>query len=139
MAKKANYLLDSNVVLRFLLADHPQLSLKAKDIFKEGEQDKAFLAINHTTVAEVVWVLESFYRLKSDKVAELMIDLVNLTNVKIIKKNMIVKALVLSAGRKIDYIDAYNLIFAKTNQLELKTFDNKLAKMAKSKTENIKV
>ncbi len=131
MASKPNYLLDSSVILRFLLADHPQLSQRAKRIFKQGEQGRAFLVINHTTIAEAVWVLESFYQLKPDKVTGLIINLINLPGVKVVKKNLIAKTLILSATRKIDYIDAYNLIFAKSNEFKLKTFDRKLAKLAK--------
>ncbi len=129
MFRKPSYLLDTNIILRFLLNDHRQLSSEAKRIFQQGEHHKAYLVINHVTLAETVWVLESFYQLAADKVARLLIDLINLPNVKVPQKSLIVEALLLAAKKKIAYIDAYNLLFARNKSLRLKTFDRQLKKL----------
>ncbi len=122
--------MDTNIILRFLLNDHRQLSSEAKKFFQQGERHKAHLVINHVTLAETVWVLESFYQLAADKVARLLIDLINLPNVKVAQKSLIVEALLLAAEKKIAYIDAYNLLFSKNKSLHLKTFDRQLKRLA---------
>ena len=127
---KARLLLDTNVILRFLLADHPKLSLKAKTIFKAAEEGKAELFINHTTVAEVFWVLESFYKVPKKELVQILGRLLRFPNLKVIEKKVIFATLHLITQENISYIDAYNLTCAQKKQLKLKTFDKKLEKLA---------
>jgi len=121
--------LDTNVVLRLVLADHPDLSQKAKSIFEEAEKGRIEVFINHTTVAEVFWVLESFYRLDKAELVQLLTELLRFPNLRVNDKRLILTALNLVLKENISYIDAYNLVFAKKNQLTLKTFDRKSAKL----------
>ncbi len=132
MGRQKRVLLDSNVILRFLLADHPQLSQKAKSIFETAEKGKSELFINHTTIAEVYWVLESFYNLPKQEIIQILSQLLRFPNMKVPEKRMIFEVLDLLSQENISYIDAYNLIFAQKNNLELKTFDKKLEKLSRS-------
>ena len=134
MGKQKVYLLDTNVILRFLLADHPQLSQEAKAIFEKAEAGKVKLFLNHTTIAEVFWVLESFYKLTKEEIIEIITGLLRFPNMKVPEKRMMLGVLSLLNRRNISYIDAYNLIFARKNGLELKTFDKKLERLFKSKS-----
>ena len=133
MSHQKRFLLDTNIILRFLLADHPTLSKKAKNIFKEAEKGGVELFVNHTTIAEVFWVLESFYQLSRQELIQILSDLLRFPNLRVTDKRMILKTLNLLARENVSYIDAYNLIFARKNNLELKTFDRKLEKLAREK------
>jgi predicted nucleic-acid-binding protein len=55
------FILDANVVLRFLLADDPQQSPKTKALFALAEAGGVQLRLSHVAVAEIVWVLSTFY------------------------------------------------------------------------------
>ena len=129
MSRKKRFLLDSNVILRFLLADHSQLSQKAKSIFESAEKGRVELFLNHTTIAEVYWVLESFYNLPKSEIVQILSQLLRFPNMKVPEKRMIFKVLNLLSQENISYIDAYNLVFARKNSLELKTFDKRLEKL----------
>ncbi len=121
--------MDSNVVLRFLLADHPQLSQKAKSIFESAEKGKCELFLNHTTIAEVYWVLESFYNLSKSEIIQVLSQLFRFPNIRVPEKRIIFQVLDLLSQENMSYIDAYNLVFARKNELGLKTFDKRLEKL----------
>lgn len=65
-------LIDANVILRYLTQDPPVMAEAARKIFDEARSGKGSLAIIPMTVAEVVWVLESFYGYSKKQIAETM-------------------------------------------------------------------
>lgn len=62
------YLIDTNVALRFLLADDPKQSPKAKALFELAAAGRVTLMISHVGVAELVWVLHSFFNFERAKI-----------------------------------------------------------------------
>jgi predicted nucleic-acid-binding protein len=64
------YLLDTNVLLRFLLDDHPELSRAAARLFQQAADEKCLLILADLCIAEAVWVLTSYYKIERQKVAD---------------------------------------------------------------------
>ena len=64
------YLVDTNVLLRFLLDDHPEPSVAAARLFQQAADEKCLLILTDLGIAEAVWVLTSYYKLERQKVAE---------------------------------------------------------------------
>ena len=58
-------LIDANIVIRFLLNDSPKLSRKAKAIFRQAEAGEIKLFFDEVIVAEIIWTLSSFYKMKN--------------------------------------------------------------------------
>lgn len=56
------YLLDANVILRFLTQDHPESSKAAKALFERAKARELALEADPLIVAEVVYALEGYYR-----------------------------------------------------------------------------
>ncbi len=48
---------DANIILRYLLEDHPEMSIQAADILEKEE-----IFVPTEVIAEVVYVLEKVYR-----------------------------------------------------------------------------
>jgi predicted nucleic-acid-binding protein len=63
------YLLDTNMLLRFLLGDHAQLSPIAGRLFQQAADRKCLLILTDLGIAEAVWALTSYYKLYRKKVA----------------------------------------------------------------------
>jgi predicted nucleic acid-binding protein len=59
-------LIDANVVLRYLLGDHPQMSEEDRQIIEEG----AFILPE--VIAEVVYVLIGVYKIERDEVGRIL-------------------------------------------------------------------
>jgi predicted nucleic acid-binding protein len=58
------YLLDTNVLLRFLLGDHDELSPKAVRLFRQAANRECLVILTDLGIAEAVWVLTSYYKLQ---------------------------------------------------------------------------
>ena len=60
-------LIDANVILRYLLRDHPQMSEEAKKVIEEG----AFTLPE--VLAEVVYVLKGVYQVERTEIAKTLV------------------------------------------------------------------
>jgi predicted nucleic acid-binding protein len=68
--------LDANVILRFLLADDPKQSPQARALFELAHAGKLTLCVSHVCLAEVTWVLHSFYKFDRSRLAQTLRELV---------------------------------------------------------------
>jgi len=125
------YLLDTNVILRFLLNDHEEYSKQAKQIFKQIFETNTFGRINHVTIAETYFVLTRVYKIPRQEVIEKLILLFKLDNIKIYNKHLILKILTYLQQHSISFVDIYNLFYAVSQKAELATFDRRLKRLYK--------
>ncbi|MFH1280007.1 MAG: PIN domain-containing protein [Candidatus Beckwithbacteria bacterium] len=128
---KKKYFLDTNIFLRFLLNDHSTLSPKAKKYFNLLSNNQVILISNSLVIAEVVWVLKSFYKYSHIKVNNSLTPLLSHKNLKINDKPSIFKTLDLCQRKNLDFVDAYIHIEASKRKIKLITFDKKLNKLSK--------
>lgn len=92
--------IDSNLILRFIL-DDPGAE-KIEKLFK----GKKKLLLTDVTMAEVVWVLDSFYKWERHNIADAITGLINLKNI-ISDRELFLVTLKLFKIHNIDFIDAY--------------------------------
>ena len=71
------YLLDANVVLRFLRRDQPVMAAAAEALFARAECGEVHLVLDSLILAEVVFVLQSFYKLGREAIADALLNLIN--------------------------------------------------------------
>lgn len=62
-------ILDTNVLLRFLVGDNEKQSQEAKRWFREAEQRKRKIVVVPLVIAEACFVLESFYKKQREEIA----------------------------------------------------------------------
>lgn len=122
--------IDTNILIRFLRADHPQLSRHAKEIFEKAETGKIKIYLDELIVAETVWLLSSFYKLKKEEIARRMQDLISQDWIINPRKKIILEALSLFSKAALAYIDCWIIMASRDLKLKLKTFDKKLKKLA---------
>ena len=92
--------LDTNILLRYLV-DDPQ----ADSIEKMLKEEKELILLD-LVVGEVVWTLQTFYKLKKAKIAELVTNLVSLKSIKC-NARVVLAALETYRNKNISYTDAY--------------------------------
>ena len=123
------YVLDTNVLIRFLLGDHPTLSPEAKAIFQEAQSGKLTLVVSELLIAEAVWVLSSHYKVsKADIVAKLT-SVVEMAGILALGKERILDALCRFDRTNCDYIDCYFGALAVEKNLGVVSFDDDFRKM----------
>jgi predicted nucleic-acid-binding protein len=94
---------DTSVVVRHLVGDHPVQSRRATRLLSSNHE----LFISHLIFAETVYVLESFYELPREQVAVLCFGLLALPAIIVTTPRFLVRALVLYVDARIDFADAY--------------------------------
>jgi len=103
--KKA--LIDSNVVLRYLTKDPPKMAEAALRTLDDAQNGKISLLLTVLTVAEVVWVLESFYGYSKAKIAETIGQFLFCDGLEVEDLDLITEALTLYQGKNLDFADAF--------------------------------
>lgn len=106
-----NDVVDSNLILRYLLNDDPRKAKAVEKLFRT----KRNITIPAIVISEVVWVLLSFYKEPKLGVVEKIQSLLVVENVTIEKKQTIHRALEIYKRLNVDWIDA---VLAASVQLE---------------------
>lgn len=123
--------IDTNVLIRFLRADHPELSPKAKEIFLRAQKGDLEIYLDEIIIAETVWLLSSFYKLKKEEIVYQLQELISQEWIINSRKKIILDSLSLYAGSSLHYVDCWLSHVSKEISSELKTLDKKLEKQAK--------
>ena len=122
------YLLDTNVLLRFLLDDHPELSKAAAGLFQQAADGKCLLILTDLGIAEAVWVLTSFYKLERQKVAESLAKLLIKAGVHCPTLEPVLDALARFKATNCDFFDCYLAAQAASSGVAIASFDKDFRK-----------
>ena len=121
--------LDTNVVVRYLVRDHPEQTEAARALL-EGLTPKKIGFISREVVVELVWVLERAYRFPRTLIADILLDLTATTALVVEGGRDTAQAALLYLNGTADFADAMILAAAKrVDALPLHTFDRRLAQM----------
>jgi len=122
------YLLDTNVLLRFLLDDHPELSVAAARLFQQAADEKCLLILTDLGIAEAVWVLTSYYKLERQKVAESLAKFLLKAGVQCPSLEPVLDALSRFKATNCDFFDCYLAAQAASSGVAIASFDSDLRK-----------
>jgi predicted nucleic-acid-binding protein len=116
-------IVDANVVLRYLLDDHAELSPKATEIL---EQQSVTLPVE--VGCEVVYVLQKVYAVERKDIQQQLANLVNEGLVSMDKPVVFLKALECYGDSTFDFVDTLLWAYQTVEQQQVFTFDDKLLK-----------
>ncbi len=117
---------DANIILRYLLENIPELSVKAAN-FIEKEQ----IFIPFEVIAEVVYVLEKVYRIERKEFCKILADMINYPNIETLDKKVLEYALNLFSQTKTDFVDTLLCGYVYVQNEDVITFDYKLSNRIK--------
>ncbi|MEA2073605.1 MAG: PIN domain-containing protein [Campylobacterota bacterium] len=106
------YLLDTNVIIRFLVGDHSEHLERSRKIFKDIEKAKVQVEILEGVLMESFFVLTKFYKIPKNDVINDLKTILNFNGVINSNKTILYEALNIIENRNIDFVDA--LICAKS-------------------------
>ena len=117
---------DTNVFLRFFVRDVESFYHKARELFEKAENGEIKLETSDLVIAEIVWVLESYYGFSKAEIKEVIDTILETKNIKAANHERIKEAISLYASGKMDFIDAYNIFYIKARgHKKVATFDVK--------------
>jgi predicted nucleic-acid-binding protein len=122
------YLLDTNVLLRFLLDDHPELSQAAAGLFQQAADGKCLLILTDLGVAEAVWVLTSYYKLERQTVAESLAKMIVKAGIQCPTQESVLDALTRFKASNCDFFDCYLAAQASALGVAVASFDKDMKK-----------
>jgi predicted nucleic acid-binding protein len=94
---------DTNILVRHLTGDPPEQAARARRLLSGGDQ----LLLPDLVVAELVYVLESFYELPRTRVAELARAVVAFPAIEVADEPALLRALEVYEVHRLDFADAY--------------------------------
>lgn len=104
---------DTNIFIRFFTDDMPEHTKISKKILNGLLEDKYELYICDLVFAEIVYVLESYYKLTKKNILEKMFAILKFKNLVVENKSIIIEALEIYDEKNIDFTDAYMACHAK--------------------------
>ena len=112
--------LDTNVLIRHLTSDPPDMADRATALLGSGER----LLLADLVLAECVDVLESFYELERERVATLMRAAIGHSSVDTIDPSTLLRALEVYELERLDFAEAYLVAQAEATGVgEIVSFD----------------
>jgi predicted nucleic acid-binding protein len=118
-------LVDTNILLRWLLGDHKEMSSRAEKTVQDAKPST--LLVTDIIVAEIVYVLRGTGRDRQQTSEALL--LIGRTNAfKYENEELIMEVTRLLTRIKLDFADCYLLARARREKLNLETFDKALGK-----------
>jgi len=111
---------DTNVIVRHLTADPPAAGKRATRFLATTED----LLLSDVIAAEIVFVLESFYKVGRAEVARLMRSVLAFEAIRTIDATLLLRALEVYETDRLDFADAYLVACAETAGVaEIASFD----------------
>ena len=117
-------IVDANIVLRYVLDDHEELSMKARQIIDENVVD-----VPIEVLCEVVFVLSSVYKVGRKEIEVQLRGLFEDTACELPHREAVLKGLALFAENNLDFVDCILAGYKSAESAEAYTFDKKLQKL----------
>lgn len=97
---------DSNVVLRYLVNDPPGMAEEATRVFRAVADGKISLILEEIVVAEITWVLQSFYRHSPKEISHWLMQLLLQEGIESPEQEVLLRALLIYGETGVKFGDA---------------------------------
>ena len=125
---------DTNVFLRFLLADHPKQSPASRRLFEEAKENKIKLTTHSIVIVEIIWTLQSFFGFSKQEILDKLNVILHFNQLEIIDCDILVMAVEIFGDKNVDFIDAYVASYLVQKKIyQIYSFDKDFDKIGKIK------
>lgn len=121
---------DTNVILRYLVGDNKKQQQQAQEWFKQAQVGQKRLVIKPLVVAEVCFVLESFYKKSRQDITDALVVLLS-QKWLLVDDRQVLLSLWDNYRQGLHFVDSYLLAWADVNQSEVLSFDQEVAGKSK--------
>lgn len=118
-------LIDTNLIIRFLVNDDPQKAARVKKVLQEN---KTTNILPDLVIAEIIWVLSSYYELDKDSIINKIRALIHVKTIDC-NKTLLDQSLAIWEKYNISFVDAYLISVAKLKGLNIYSYDLKFDKV----------
>ncbi len=129
-SQKPCYLVDTNVVLRFLLKDDKQQYQLVAPFFLQAEQGQIQLELLGEVIPELEYVLKKLYQVPRSEISQHLQQFLKNQRVKCDNKMIWLKTFALYEQTSIDPVDIFLYLKARQLQARVLSFDQDFKKIA---------
>lgn len=108
MSPQTPIFLDTNIFLRVLDDGTGEASESCRALLRSVADGDLACWTTHLVVAEIAWTLRSHYGASRERIAETILDLLNMRALQVDRKETLREAIEVYASTNVDLIDAYN-------------------------------
>ncbi len=127
----ATVFLDTNVLLRHLMQDHPEHSPKATAFLERVERGDIQARISDLVVLELVFTLQRTYKQPKAQIRDVLLALLDLPGLELPGKRKFRKVFDLYVDLNISFADAYHTVLMQYLGIaEVATFDREFDRVA---------
>ena len=116
--------LDTNVILRYLLNDHPDQGPRARALIERAERGECKLKIASHIVCEAIYILEN-QDYARDEIYDALKDFSRISGIAFLDEDAIFEALVDYKDKNIDFADALLAALSRAKAETVWTFNRK--------------
>ena len=124
------YVIDTNIIIRYLLSDDKELYKKARHFFDLLKMGKAKAHLEQAVFTETVFVLSKVYNVPKEEISKALSNLLLHKGVLNDKKDVLMKSLELYATTNLHIADCMVVAKCIIDQLAPMTFDKELQEIA---------
>ena len=122
LRQKNMVMLDTNMILRYLLDDNQEMADKAEQYLNAGD-----VSVTIEVIAEVIYVLKGVYSLEQDKIVDTVKYFIEFVCCQ--EREVLFLALETFKKCNLDFVDCVLYAYHKLKNVEIATFDKKLLNM----------
>lgn len=123
--------LETSVLTRFLLGDHPTQSPQAKLIIQKAQAREIELCTDSMVIAELTWVLRSFYKIPKAEIVKHLQNILIFSGLTINNRKIVENATEIFITKNIDFTDAYFAALVRNSNYDaILSFDHDFDKIS---------
>lgn len=125
---QVTYLLDTNLILRHLLDDHPEQSPKAHAFLQKISKGEEKARIDPLILAECLYVLEKTYKVHRAEISNSLVNIINIAGIINRDKGEIIGALIKYKNSRADFVDCWLAASSSAEKIVV-SFDKDMKKL----------
>lgn len=126
MDRTKRIVIDTNLLIRYLVNDDVRKAQIVDTLLKKAGKGDVHILMPSIVVAELVWVLESFYKMETAEIADLVDSILNTPGLTVSDDPIVRSALKRYRTKGVDLVDAWIAAYAQDKGAhEIHTFDKK--------------
>ena len=132
MRKAEAVLLDTNVILRYLMRDHEEMYERADQLLEQIRVGGRGAILLEGVVMETIYVLTKFYDVPRAKAAEKLQAILRYKGIRNTDKDDLLAALDIFAHKRIDFVDCIICAKSRAGDMEVFSFDKHVKMSSRS-------
>ncbi|NRA73740.1 MAG: PIN domain-containing protein [Rickettsiales bacterium] len=123
------YVIDTNVIIRYLLGNDKELFKKARYFFDLLKMGKAKAYLEQTVFTEVIFVLSKVYNVPKEEISRTLSNLLMLKGILNEERDILLESLQIYKNTNLHIVDCIIAAKCRTHNIKPITFDEELKKV----------